>query len=71
MERLKTVKSWLERAGLTLIDEKMEAILITNSRKRNDFKVKIVGHTVVSNLAVKYMITDVKINFIEYPEYPF
>ena len=70
-ETVRAVKSWLEKAGLTLADAKTEAVLITKRRKNNTVKVEVGGHTVVSKPAIKYLgvIIDTKLSFREHLEY--
>lgn len=47
-EPVRAVKAELEKVRLTLVNEKIEAVLITDRRKKIIMKVEIGGHTVVS-----------------------
>lgn len=50
-----TTSDWLKRTGLTLAEEKCEAIVITKSRTYNDINVRINGHAVSSEKHIKYL----------------
>lgn len=50
-----TTSDWLKRTGLTLAEEKFEAIVITKTRTYNDINVRINGHAVSSAKHIKYL----------------
>lgn len=61
----------MEKFRLMLADEKPEAVLITNQRKRNTVKVEVDGHTVIFRLAIKYLrvMVDAKLKYREHLQY--
>lgn len=70
-ETVRAVNSWVERAVLTLADEKTNMILITNYGKKNTVKVEVSEYTVVSKATIKYLgvITDTNLGFREHLEH--
>lgn len=61
MGTVSTIKTWLEKADLTLRNEEMEVVLITNW----GVEEKVGGHMVVSESTNKYqwVIIDIKLSF--------
>lgn len=61
MGTVSTIKTWLEKADLTLRNEEMEVVLITNW----GVEEKVGGHMVVAESTNKYqwVIIDIKLSF--------
>lgn len=61
MGTVSMIKTWLEKADLTLRNEEMEVVLITNW----GVEEKVGGHTVVAESTNKYqwVIIDIKLSF--------
>ncbi|CAD7081162.1 unnamed protein product [Hermetia illucens] len=64
-EAISAVKCWLESSGLTLAEEKTEAVLITKRRKRNYACVRVGNHIITSKPAIKYLgvVIDRKLSY--------
>lgn len=63
----KAGKSWLDRVGRTLSDEKTQVVLVTKGRQNNALKLKVGRHTVASKPTKKIrgMMINAKLNLRE------
>ena len=70
-EAISAVKGWLESSGLTLAEEKTEAVLITKRRKRNFARIQIGNHIITSKPAIKYLgvMIDGKLSYKAHVQY--
>jgi len=64
----KEVHNWLTRVGLSLAEQKCEAMIITKMRTHNDINITVNGHQVSSTNCIKYLglHIDPKWNFTEH-----
>ena len=70
-ETISAIKAWLEMVQLDLAEQKTEAVLITNRRKRNTINIRVGGHVITSKPVIKYLgvMIDAKINFKGHLDY--
>lgn len=67
-ETARKVRTWLEKAGLTLANEKAKAVL----KKKNSAKVEVGGHMVASKPTVKYLgVINPKLNLRRHLKYAY
>lgn len=64
----KVVHDWLTSVGLSLAEQKCEAMIVTSTRTHNDMTIIVNGHHVPSKNCIKYLGVhiDAKWNFTEH-----